>query len=171
MHEPIKASLEDYLNGGRERIPKEFHAHLRACASCASELKLLEMQSKMLHALRSAQDLAPAEGLDMEPRPGFYGRVIERIEDQRRSSIWSVFLEPRFGRRLAVASAALILMLATYLVSTEPGGIVLAPQSAVALTSQSVSDIDIPDSAVQQDSPAQQQQRDAVLVDLASYHE
>lgn len=163
MHESIKGNLEDYLNGCRDRIPKEFHVHLRACEGCASELKLLEQQSEMLRVLR------PAEELD--PPAGFYARVMERIDDQRGSSIWSVFLEPRFGRRLAVASAALILLLATYLVTTEPGGLELTPQSAVVLTSDPGADALVEDATIQQDTQAQQQQRNAVLVDLASYHE
>ena len=158
MHEPIKDNLEEYLNGCREKVPQEFHAHLRACEGCASELKLLEMHSGMLRALRHGEDL--------EPRAGFYARVMERIEDQSRSSIWSVFLEPRFGRRLAVASAALILLLATYLVTTEPGGPDIAPVTAVVMTGTQS-----PDVTIAEDTPEQQQQRDAILVDLASYHE
>jgi len=158
MHEPIRDNLEEYLNGCRETVPQEFHAHLRACESCASELKLLEMHSGMLRALRHDEEL--------DPRVGFYGRVMERIEDQSRSSIWSVFLEPRFGRRLAVASAALILLLATYLVTTEPGGPEFAPATAVVMTGPPPSDV-----TIAQDTPEQQQQRDAILVNLASYHE
>jgi hypothetical protein len=158
MHEPIKDNLEEYLNGCREKVPQEFHAHLRACEGCASELKLLEMHSGMLRALRHDEEL--------DPRAGFYARVMDRIEDQSRSSIWSVFLEPRFGRRLAVASAALILLLATYLVTTEPGGPEFAPATAVVNTSTPPADV-----TIAQDTPEQQQQRDAILVDLASYHE
>jgi len=157
MHEPIKGNLEDYLNGCREKIPREFHAHIEACEDCANELKLLELHSGMLRALRAAEEC--------EPRAGFYARVMDRIEGERRSSIWSVFLEPHFGRRLAMASAALILLLATYLVTTEPGGVALAPQPAVILTNTSA------DALLQQDTLEQQQQRDAVLVNLASYHE
>ena len=158
MHEPIKDNLEEYLNGCRERVPQEFHAHLRACEGCASELKLLEMHSGLLRALRHDEEL--------EPRAGFYARVIDRIEDQSRSSIWSVFLEPRFGRRLAVASAALILLLATYLITTEPGGPEFAPATEVVMTSAPPSDV-----TIAPDTPERQQQRDAILVDLASYHE
>ena len=158
MHEPIKDSLEEYLNGCREKVPQEFHAHLRACEGCASELKLLEMHSGMLRALRHGEEL--------EPRAGFYARVMDRIEDQSHSSIWSVFLEPRFGRRLAVASAALILLLATYLVTTEPGGPDIVPATAVVVTSTQSSDV-----GIAPDTPEQQQQRDAILVDLASFHE
>jgi len=159
MHEPIKGNLEDYLNGCREKIPQEFHAHLKECEDCANELKLLEAHSGMLRALRASEDA--------EPRAGFYARVMERIEVQRSSSIWSVFLEPRFGRRFAIASAALILLLAIYLVGTEPGGFYLAPpETAIVLT-----DVPAADDAIQIDTPQQQQQRDAVLVDLASFHE
>jgi len=158
MHEPIKDNLEEYLNGCREKVPQEFHAHLRACEACASELKLLEMHSGMLRALQHGEEL--------EPRAGFYARVMDRIDDQSHSSIWSVFLEPHFGRRLAVASAALILLLATYLVTTEPGGPDIAPATAVVMTGTPSSDV-----TIAQDTPEQQQQRDAILVDLASYHE
>jgi len=158
MHEPIKASLEEYLNGCQEKVPLEFHAHLRTCESCASELKLLELHSSMLRALQVSDEI--------EPRAGFYGRVMERIETESRSSIWSVFLEPHFGRRLAVASAALILLLATYLVTTEPGGPEFAP-AAAAVMSQSPSS----NTAETADTEDQQQQRDATLVNLASYHE
>ncbi len=156
MHEPIKDNLEIYLNGCRDKIPQEFHAHLKECEACANELKLLEIHSEMLRALRHDEDV--------EPRAGFYARVMEQIEDQRQSSIWTVFLEPRFGRRLAVASAALVLLLATYLVTTEPGGVQLAPQSQVVLTNGPANDV-----AIQQDDSGQQ--RDAILVNLASYHE
>ena len=157
MHEPIKDSLEEYLNGCREKVPQEFHAHLRSCEVCASELKLLEMHSGLLRTLR--------HGEDPEPRAGFYARVMDRIESDSPSSIWSVFLQPRFGRRLAIASAALVLLLTTYLVTTEPGGPEFAPSTAAVITDTSS------DFAGEQDTPLQQQERDAVLVNLASYHE
>jgi len=51
---------------------------------------------------------APA---DIAPRPGFYARVMDRVEAQQKSSIWSVFLEPVFSRRLAVASLAMMLLM------------------------------------------------------------
>lgn len=158
MHEPIKSNLEDYLNGCREKIPAAFDAHLSACEACASELRLLVMQSALLRSLRS--------GEEVEPRAGFYARVMDRIEEQTQASIWSVFLQPRFGRRLAVASAALVLLLATYLLTTEPIGQPAPPASAVVMTTASSEDVVIP-----LDTPEQRQQRDAVLVDLASYHE
>jgi predicted anti-sigma-YlaC factor YlaD len=159
MHEPIKSDLEEYLNGRKKEIPSAFDAHLRSCEACASELRQLEMQAAMLRSLRHAEE--------MEPPAGFYARVMDRIEEQARASIWTVFLQPRFGRRLAIASAALVLLLGTYLVTTEQSGPPAAPASvAVVTTNASPEDV-----LISQDTPEQQQQRDAVLVDLASFRE
>src|SRR5690349_12085842 len=102
MHQPIKDNLEEYLRGSAHLVPQAFHAHLEACEECASELRLLETQAMMLRSLRSSSEAAP--------RPGFYARVMERVEEQGRTSIWSVFLLPSFGRRLAIASAALVVL-------------------------------------------------------------
>jgi hypothetical protein len=111
----------------------------------------LEAQSELLRSLHSAGEVAP--------RAGFYARVMERIEAQRPISIWSVFLDRKFGFRLAVASGMLAALLGGYLVSSEPaepesGGVA----AAVAMAAPS------------SDTGAQQQ-RDAVLVDLASYRQ
>jgi hypothetical protein len=144
MHQSIRESLEEYLKNAD--VPAEFQTHLGECAECAGEVRSLEEQSQLLRSLRSAPDI--------EPRVGFYARVLERIESQP-ASIWSVFLDRKFGLRLAVASAALIALLGTYLVTSEPSG----PESASAPVVFST------------DIPQQQQQRDAVLVDLASYHQ
>jgi hypothetical protein len=54
-----------------------------------------------------------------EPRPGFYARVMERIEAQSPVSIWNLFIESAFGRRIAVASLALALLLGVYVISSE----------------------------------------------------
>src|SRR5690349_5966145 len=99
MHQPIRESLEDFLRAGRDRqLPAEFQAHLGECAECAGELQLLQEQSQLLRTLGNAAEV--------EPRAGFYARVIERIQAQP-ASMWSVFLERKFGFRLALASAAL----------------------------------------------------------------
>jgi len=167
MHQEIRQSLEDYLRGDDHskgsgwKLPEEFHAHLGECAECSGELQALEAQSQLLQSLRS-----PSE---VEPRAGFYARVLERIEAQP-ASIWAVFLDRKFGFRLALASAALVALLGTYLVTSEPSGPEFASAPAVVLT-------DTPRAAetgiqtavsVEQDEG---RQRDAVLVDLASYHQ
>jgi predicted anti-sigma-YlaC factor YlaD len=158
MHQPIRDNLEDYLKGSNRQVPQAFHAHLVACEECASELRLLETQANMLRSLHSVEDVGPI--------PGFYARVMARIEDQGKASIWSVFLQPSFGRRLAIASATLVVLLGTYLVTTEPGdqSVALAPTTVATDTTSTA------DAGAIQDS-LQQQRRDAVLVDLASFHE
>ena len=62
MHQPVRDSLEDYLNrrGGRE-MPREMAAHLTDCQPCARELEQLEKQSNLLRTLRA----------ECEPTAGF----------------------------------------------------------------------------------------------------
>ena len=163
MHQPIRDNLEEYLRGS-SRIPQDFHAHLEACESCAEELQALELQAEMLRALRPNQEL--------EPSAGFYARVMDRIEAQAPASIWSILLEPRIGRRLAVACATLVVVLGTYFVATELSEPMVAVAPTIASTSSGPS-VDLPasQSFTSQDSVQQQRQRDAVLVNLASFHE
>jgi hypothetical protein len=174
MHQEIRQSLEDFLRDDDNKkgpgLPTEFHTHLGECGECAGELRSIEAQARLLRSLGSDRDI--------EPRAGFYARVMERIEAQP-ASIWSVFLDRKFGFRLAVASAALIALLGTYLVTSEPSGPELASSPAVVMTdiprvtgaSVQPTSIQQEASIQQEDGPRQQQQRDAVLVDLASYHQ
>jgi len=111
MHQPIRDNLEEYLKGSTRKVPQEFQTHLEACEQCASELRLYQGQAEMLRCLRTAGEV--------DPRAGFYARVMDRIEQQGRFSVWSALLQPHFGRRLAMASAVLVMLLGTYLVTTE----------------------------------------------------
>src|ERR1700722_17915210 len=122
MHQSIRKNLDEYLNGSVSEIPAEFHRHLGECQDCAGDLRRLEAQSQLLRSVGSAKDAVP--------RPGFYARVMERIEAQQRFSIWSLFLDRKFGFRLAVASGMLAALLCGYLVTAEPGG----PEAGVAAT-------------------------------------
>ena len=158
MHQPIRDNLEEYLKGSTRKVPQEFHAHVRECEDCASELRLIETQAKMLRSLQ-------ADG-DAEPRVGFYARVMDRIEQEGGFSIWSVLLQPNFGRRLAMASAVLVVLLGTYLVTSESSEPMVASTPEVASTG-----VPSAPAAADQDSLQQQRQRDAVLVNLAAYHE
>jgi anti-sigma factor RsiW len=149
MHQPIKDGLEEYLRGaGKGPNPRDFEAHLEACQPCAQELRLLEAQALWLRLLQDS------DAANAEPGPGFYARVMDRIEQESPRSIWSILLQPAFGRRLAFASGALALVLGTYLVSTEPGEANAPDQQGVVISQLNPST-----------------DRDAVLVNLASYHE
>jgi len=155
MHQPIRDNLEEYLKGAGRKVPQEFQEHVEACGDCAGELRMFQAQTELLRLLRAEPD--------MEPRVGFYARVMDRIEQDGRASMWSVLLQPRFGRRLAMASAALVVLLGTYFVTSESTEPLDTTTAQVAVTNTS--------SASDQDSLQQQRQRDAVLVNLAAYHE
>lgn len=163
MHEPIRNDLEAYLKRSeRNGLSAEFTAHLEECERCRMELRELVAQSDLVQLLRPPADL--------EPRAGFYARVVERIDSQRQNSFWSIFLEPAFGRRIAMASAALVVLMGVYLFSTEPG-------------TRHLTNMHAPEPAVVQmldgeDQPAPvlgaanvEQDRNAVLVNLATYRE
>lgn len=167
MHESIRESLEGYLRGSAGKVPQEFHVHLAQCAECASEVRLLESQSRMLRSLQASQE--------MEPRAGFYARVMERIEQQRPASIWSVLLEPSFGRRLAMASAAIVLTLGAYLVTVELADPEIAQAPTAIVATAPDAQVVVADRGAE-NAPAaveaqQQQRRDAVLVNLASFRQ
>ena len=71
----------------------------------------MQVQAAWVRQLKPAQEV--------EPRPGFYARVLERIEAEGPASIWNLFVESAFGKRIAIASFSLALLLGIYLVSTE----------------------------------------------------
>ena len=158
MHEPVKEHIEAYL-AGSDKVPVEFMAHLNGCPSCREEAGELKLQSELLRRLRP-----PAE---IEPRPGFYARVVERIETQRQSSIWSLFLDPIFGKRLALASATLAVLMGLYLFSSEPGlnGAVAGSRPEIVLPGGE--DQVVPLLGVH----GRDQDRGIILVDLASFQE
>src|SRR5262249_29585883 len=109
MHRLIRDHLEVVL-AARADGPEA--AHLRECEECSGEIEAMREQSAALRELKA----------DIEPQAGFYARVMERIESQGALSIWSVFFDSPFGRRIAVASMALALILGLYLVTSEEMG-------------------------------------------------
>jgi hypothetical protein len=157
MHQPIRDNLEEYLKGSARQVPQEFHAHLKTCGDCARELQEYQAQAAMLQSLRP--------DIELDPRAGFYARVMDRIEQEGRSSIWSALLQPNFGRRLAMASAVLVMLLGTYFVTSERSEPDIVSSDVVFTGAPSLG------GDLNQDSLQQQRQRDAVLVNLAAYHE
>src|SRR5579863_1087067 len=115
MHDPIRKKLEAYLeDAGSPGIGGdggEFQRHLSECRECAGDVSRMAEQALLLRSLRQP---------DAEPAPGFYNRVLDRIEVQSEErSMWTTLVETAFGRRLALASAAAALVMAGYIVSTE----------------------------------------------------
>lgn len=155
MHQPIQEYLEEYLRDpGDRRISKEFHAHLATCGTCAATVQILSAHTRVLHTLRTPNEI--------EPPPGFYARVLNRVEARAPESFWSVFLEPAFGKRLAFASGFLVLLLGTYLVSTESNEHQSNTPGVVMSTNHPW---DVEDGTI---AP---KQRDAILVNLVTYQE
>lgn len=110
MHRIIEDHLEDVLSG---TLPAGHQAsvHLKECGPCREETGLMRAHSELLHAFKTPE---------VEPRAGFYARVLDRIELQRPVSIWALFTESLLGRRLATASLAAAMFLGVYIVSSEP---------------------------------------------------
>jgi len=155
MHRPIKEHLEDYLQHGTARpLPVEFEAHLESCKTCREEVGRMKSQAMLLRGL-SVQE-------EIEPAAGFYARVVRRIEAQRPATIWDAFVEPLFVRRVAYTCVAVILVLFSYMVRTEP-------VEPMASTSPEFIMAVEPQSQLAGASP--EQDRQAVLLTLATYQE
>lgn len=152
MHGSIRDQLENLLAAGEPATGKtEVGAHLAHCPECSSELKVMREQSAFLHTLRAKEEV--------EPLAGFYARVLQRIEDKAKASIWAGFLYSPLRTRFAYASLSLALLLGMYVFVEEKADLDPHEQAVVVQQSNSVESV----------FGDQSQQRDAVLVNLASY--
>jgi anti-sigma factor RsiW len=168
MHREIRNHIEDVLAGSKLE-------HLSQCEECRTEVRGMQEQTALIRELR-----AP-EGLVAEPRPGFYARVMERIEAEGPISIWNLFIESAFGRRIAVASLALALLVGVYLVTSERSAedpMIAAQESQQAISGQIeqqlvVAGEDAPARVITQmdQSSTDQSAQDAVLANLVTYQE
>jgi len=157
MHRVIRDHLEEVLaESGVKQHDSEALSHLNDCEECQGEVRALQEQARLLRELRA----------QAEPRPGFYARVMERIETQGAASIWSVFSESPFGRHIAVASMALALLAGIFLFTSEPS------QTTANATVPFISGT-LPgeDQAGLVLTPSGRPDRDTVLVNLVTYRE
>ena len=111
---------------------------------------------------------------DVSPRPGFYARVMERIEQQQQNSIWSAFFEPVFGKRIAVAALALAVLLSVFLAVSpigEDDGVEVTAETPAWYTHGLPEDRPAPvlSSSVAKMDP--EQGREAVFASLVTYQE
>jgi anti-sigma factor RsiW len=116
MHSLVKENLEGYLS---ERLPagerQRVEAHLAECAGCRRQWDELVGSAELVRQLRPPQDA------ELEPAPGFYARLMERIESSPELPFWNLLLEPMFGRRLVFACLMLLALLGAYVVAFAPG--------------------------------------------------
>jgi|SRR5581483_1158614 len=157
MHRVIRDRLEEVLSQAPGTdLAKQ---HLEECEECRVEVEQMRAQAGLMRTLRAADEV--------EPRAGFYARVMERIEAEGPISIWNVFSESPFGKRIAVASMALALLIGVYLFNAEQ------PEPAVASHQVEF----VPGQLPGEDQPGLvltgtgAPDRDAVLVNLVTYRE
>ncbi|HYI98001.1 MAG TPA: hypothetical protein VEX68_30970 [Bryobacteraceae bacterium] len=108
MHEPVIQRLEEYLDGGGP-FP-EVEQHLSKCDDCREELEAMREQSALFRR---------AFKVEAEPDAAFYARLMTRIETQARPSVWSLFAESMFAKRLAYASATFLVLIGVVFMSAE----------------------------------------------------
>jgi hypothetical protein len=162
----------------RPNRSQDWGEHLRQCDECRAEVEFMRQHATLLRALRAdfvpESEAAPEIERPMEPRAGFYARVMERIEAHQPGSFWSVFSDSPFGRRIAVASMTLALVFGVYLFASEKyldqqpdsaASEISAPQAMpVSLTGGE----DQPGLVLGRSGAPD---RDAVLVNLVTYRE
>jgi len=115
MHRIIQDHLEQVLAGVGPDPEHPAGQHLAEYEECRHTVAAMREQAAMLRQWR----VANKEMAEVEPRPGFYARVMERIEAQTPGSVYELFFDSVFGRRLAMAALALALLLGVYVVSSE----------------------------------------------------
>lgn len=148
MHGSIRDEL---IRDGWDKNSEELRNHLSSCRECSAELNTMRTHSAMLQELRAPEEVGPAAG--------FYARVIQRIEERAKQSIWAVFIYSPFAKRLTYASFALAVILGSYVIAEESrDGHLTAPPTMVAR--QGHYDPPVVGSIAQQ--------RDAVLENFAS---
>ncbi len=152
MQQPIRERLEDYLSGMDEQDRREFEALLAEDGESREQFEEMRRHSDLLQVLRAPEETDQA--------PGFYARVLDCIESERPVSMWDVFLQPLFAKRVAYASLAMLLVLGFLTVTAETEADVFASLPEVILSEDPVS----PDLGVDQ-----QRDRNVVLVNLATY--
>lgn len=111
---PLEDGLEGILERGKlpageSDLGRFLSSHPEAKQEVADMLEISRLiQDNFRVASDNEEDLAPA--------PGFYARVMMRIESEAsQQTFWSFFIEPSFTRRLALASGAFALLMASIL--------------------------------------------------------
>ncbi|MBM3759599.1 MAG: hypothetical protein FJW36_05065 [Acidobacteria bacterium] len=133
---PLEDGLEGMIETGRmpdEKSP--VGAYLKSNPAAREEVALMMEISQLI---RENFRLSAEERDELELAPGFYARVMARIESQTLPpSIWNFFLEP-LGMRVVYASLALatLLFAATFMgPGSEAGADLVAMEQIEAVDS------------------------------------
>jgi hypothetical protein len=129
MKKLIVDQLEKYLSGELSGDAlKQFEAELERESGGREQVGAFQTQGDLLRTLRPDEQ--------MDPAPGFYARVMDRIESQTAGSFWAIFFEPWFAKKLAYASLALLVALSSAAINSaaNPGMHEAVPYEFVADT-------------------------------------
>lgn len=128
MHGWIRDRVEELLGNKRRSpmLPGEVSVHVSECQECSSELAAMSAQADLLKILRAPEGL--------EPAAGFYARVMQRIEERAKESIWASVVYSPLSSRIAYAALTMTVLLGTYVVTAESRDGHLAGSSELAAT-------------------------------------
>ncbi|HLH41609.1 MAG TPA: hypothetical protein VKV74_01390 [Bryobacteraceae bacterium] len=155
MHRTVRDHIESVLSGSE--LAPSCRRHLEECRECREQVAAMRAQANLFHAFSSWPEV--------EPRAGFYARVMERIEGQAPASIWKLFFDSAFARGVALASVTFTLLIGIYLISSER---LAEPAKVIATPADWVFSGDVPSV---RENAAGMPDRDAVLVNLVTYRE
>ena len=124
MHGSVREELENLLAAKPSAAASRAADHVSGCEKCTSEMEAMRVHSQMFKTLQSPEQV--------EPGAGFYARVLQRIEQRAKHSIWWVFVYSPVGKRLAYTSLALSLALGSYVIAAEKNDGHLTAKTIVA---------------------------------------
>jgi anti-sigma factor RsiW len=116
MHAVVMESLEEYLSGAlAPAVERRIEAHLGACKACREDVAGMREVGLLFGSLRCAETV--------EPPPGFYARVVARVDARKAAPSFANFfaLDFAFGRRLAFGSLVTLAVLGSFLIVRESG--------------------------------------------------
>ena len=112
MHAVIRKRLEDLIDPRRcVSVEPGLDQHLQECSGVFGGIGFHEV------AIGSVSGIASAQGCGA--CGGFYARVLQRIEERSKESVWAALLRSPFSARLTYASLTLTVLLGSYVIASE----------------------------------------------------
>jgi anti-sigma-K factor RskA len=113
MEERIRQRAEEYLSG---RLSGSVDPEIeRLLASNNQDRVLLDQFAEQAAMIRNAFRVSA----ELAPSPGFYSRVMARVQaEESQTTFWSIFTGS-FGQKLVYASAALLVLMSVAMFTTE----------------------------------------------------
>jgi anti-sigma factor RsiW len=136
MHSVVMENIEEFLAGTLEPAEhRSLQAHLDGCELCREEVSAMQSVSVLFESLRTNSAV--------EPIPGFYARVMQKVEVTKPAPFFSgIFgLDAVFGRKLVFSSLLTLGILGGYLISRESSYTAgLTPDAVMAQQTQAAFD-------------------------------